>query len=289
MRMFFKLVLREWHKDQVLRHAAAVAYYTVFTLPASMLLILLIAGRMIGRQTVESEVFRQMSVLMGEDLTSFIRSTLENIQAERPSSLMGIVGVFLIILGATGVFRELRYALNKILQSEQEKGGKWERLQSYALSLFLIFIASVILLSSVFVGIFLRIIEGRVTEFIDIPLITLNVINLGVTFGALCLLFFLLYLVLPSKRFPALPVFMGSLFTSVLFLCGTYVLTLYVSYASIGEAYGVAASVLVLLLWVHYSAVIFLLGAELIDAYVRLHGRKRPLLKLFMKARKLLK
>lgn len=287
--IFAKHVLREWRKDEVLRNAAAIAYYTVFTLPASMLLVLLIAGRMIGRQTVEGEVFRQMSILIGRDMTDFIRTTLANIQAERPSSIMGMIGVFLIILGATGVFRELRYALNKILQSDLRKNQRWDRLQSYALSLFLIFVTAVILLSSIFASIFLRIIDQRVTELIDISIVTLNMINTGVTFCALTVLFFLLYLILPSKRFPAAPVLAGSVFASALFLCGTYVLSLYVSHASIGEAYGVAASVLVLLLWVYYSAVIFLLGAELIDTYVRLYGRKRPLFALLRRGWKLLR
>src|SRR5688572_11676701 len=121
VKRFTGTLVQEWQRDQVPRHAAAIAYYTVFTLPASMLLILLIAGRLIGQETVEGEVFAQMTVLMGADLTQFIQSILSNIHAERPSSWVNVIGIAFIILGATGVFRELRHSLNKILQSDAPK------------------------------------------------------------------------------------------------------------------------------------------------------------------------
>ena len=282
---FLSVLLREWRKDEVLRHAAAIAYYTVFTLPASFLLILLIAGKMIGRETVEGEVFLRMQDLLGDDIALFIQSAVTNIQARHPSSLMGFFGIVLIILGATGIFRELRYALNKILLSDAPKNRILDRLQSYALSLFLIFITSVVLLSSVFAGIFLRVLEPRVTDIIDIPVITLDTYNTLITFGGISLLFFLLYLVLPARRFPTFPVAAGSIVAGLLFMGGMSAMTFYLSRAQIGEAYGAAASVLILLVWVYWSVFIFLMGAELIDTYVRLYGRKRP----FPRFRKLFK
>lgn len=263
---FLGTLYTEWKKDDVLRHSATIAYYTVFSLPALLMIILSVAGSVIGTQAVRDEVFGTVETYIGSDITELLQITVENMQREPASLGAAVIGVILLIFGAAGVIRELRVSLNKILgHGKPKKATLFLRLWNFLLSLILLILTAFLIITSIFASTLLTIIQTRVTEFLGIPIDRLELTNLVVTFVALTAIFFLLYVSLPSIKYPLKIILPYSAAASAMFLLGTSILSFYIGYARPGHVYGIAASMLVLLLWIYFAAVVLLVGAELIE------------------------
>lgn len=259
----------EWMKDDVSRHAAAVAYYGIFSLPAVMLTVLSMAGWLLGDQPVQEEFYRHLGQFMSPETVVFLRDAIANIQSESDSLFLRIAGVVTLLAAGIALLRQLSFSVNLIFSSPRKRTASWwRRLRGFVMSFVMMVLAAVLLVSSVIVSAILRLVSRGVTDIVTIPVDTLQLLNYAVTFVTLTLLFFLLYLLLPNRRIDAVAALGGSVITGALFFAGTYLLTFYISQANVGASYGVAATVLILLLWVYYSALLFLTGAELIDAWL---------------------
>lgn len=264
---YFKRLWSEWQKDDVARHAATLAYFAVFSLPAFILVIISIAGVFVDPADVRTRFFAQVENIAGPSLASFLSSSIENAQQSDESFLMNTVGILFLLIAAVGIFRELETSLNRILNVKQPEFTLLVFLRSYAMSFVLLIAAATVLLASLAAGSLLLAVQSRITELSSLEIIRLSTLNQLLSYAALGTLFFILYRFLPAKRFPLKAIAVGTLAATTLFVLGTFLLTLYLSRANIGHAYGVASSLLVLLLWIFYSANVFLLGAEVIDAY----------------------
>lgn len=268
---YFKRLWSEWQKDEVTRHAATLSYFMVFSLPAFMLVIVSIAGIFIDETEVRTQFFSQIRTVTGDSLATFLASSIENVHESGTSVVMNVVGVLFLLFAAIGIFKELETSLNTILNVKKETKVTFVGfIRGYAISFVLLVAASTLLVASLAVGSVLLVLQSRITELSSTEIIRLSTLNQLVSYVTLGGLFFILYRYLPSKKFPLKAVLIGTAVATTLFIVGTFLLTFYMAQADVGHAYGVASSVLVLLLWIFYSTNVFLLGAEVIDAYDRI-------------------
>lgn len=267
IKRFGKILMKGWLEDQVPRHSAAIAYYTVFSLPAFAFAILSIAGVIIGPVAVQGELFRRMREMVGGDVTDFLQTTISNVQTHGSSGIFVTISIIILAIGALGVFREVQVSLNEILGYKNEHSAITHFLRSFLLSFLLLVLTAVLLAAAIGSSAILQLISYRIGGYVAMEIETLHLINNVVTWITMIILFFLLYTVLPNRRLPLLPAFLSAIIAGTLLLGGTLGLTLVITHTNVGQVYGVAASLLVLLFWIYYSTNVFLLGAELIDAW----------------------
>lgn len=260
--------LRAWWDDDVPRLGASLAYYTLFALAPMLLIAIAIAGSVFGTDTVQSEIVRQISQLVGQSSARAVQGLLESASHDRGGTLASIIGGVTFVITATGAFLELQTALNTIwhVQPKPESASRMfvmRRLRSFGLIVAIGFLLMVSLAVSTALAAAAHWL-GRQTPGLPLMWATFNtLISLGVT----TVLFALIYRVLPDVQLHWHDVWTGAFATALLFTLGKELLGLYLGQSSTLSSYGAAGSVLVLLLWVYYSSQIVLLGAEFTRAY----------------------
>lgn len=270
-RTFAAEVWKEWNRDDTMRHAAAIAYYTVFALPAILLIVLSIASVTMDQATVSDELFGTISRYLGHRTAELLRTTLNNIDANRETGgWAGYVGAGLLLFAATGVMRELRAAINRIIGLKRRTRTLVQRALDYLLFFILLVITALVLIASIITGTLIGVLSQQVEAFLSVPVGVISVVHNSVTYAAITLMIFFLYFFLPSKRFPALIVLLCSIIVSSLLVIGTVAASYYVSRTGVGQAYGVAANVLILMFWIYFGTTVFLFGAELMEVTERL-------------------
>lgn len=258
-------------RDNTMRHAAAIAYYAVFSLPAILLIVLSVAGMTLGETAVNDELFGTMRMYLGERTTELLEATLRNIRENRgDGGWAAYAGGAVLILVATGVMRELQSSINQIMATPRRSRPIYRQVVSYLLFLLLLIATAAVLIASIVSGTLIGVLGQRVEAFLSLPVSLIGMAHQAVTYLAVTVMIFLLYLALPSRRFPPLIVLLSSVIVSSLLLIGTVAASYYVSHTGLGKAYGVAASVLILLFWIYFGANVFLIGAELIEVTDRL-------------------
>jgi membrane protein len=269
-----KQALAGWWNDNVPRLGASLSYYTLFALAPVLIIAIAIAGFFFGPEAVRGEVVGQIRGLMGEEGARAVQAMLEGAAKPSESRVATVVGLFTFFLGATGAFLELQTALNGIWRVKAKEGGKWwkdlliQRLISFGLVIAVGFLLLVSLLVSAALAALYRYM-GTILPGLTELWAGLNVL---VSFGVVTLLFGLIYRILPDVNLGWRDVWLGAVVTAGLFTIGKSLIGLYLGTSAVGSSYGAAGSVLVLLIWVYYSAQIVLLGAEFTRAWVEWHG-----------------
>lgn len=263
-----------WSSDNVPRLGASLAYYTLFSMAPVLVIAIAIAGFFFGAEAVRGQIVGQVQGTVGTDGAHALQGLLEG-ASQRGSGIVALViGTITFILAATGVFLELQYALNTIFRVKPKPGGNISalvktRLRSFGLVLSLGFV----LMVSLGVSAALSAASNWLGNGIQGLSIAWQILNVLVSLGVITLLFALIYRFLPDVRLTWHDVWIGSLMTAVLFTIGKQLLGMYLGRSSTTSSYGAAGSVIVLLLWVYYSAQIILFGAELTRVYTeREHG-----------------
>lgn len=268
----------EWQQDKVSLLAAALAYYTVFSITPLLVMAIAIAGAVFGQDTARREILEQINELVGEQGAQAIETALANANQPQLGSIASIISVVVLLVGASGVFAQLQEALNTVWNVRAKPdGGIGEFLRKRLLSFGMVLAIGFLLLVSLIVS---AILSG--ISKLEITLLPgLNplwqLLNLGISFGLISLLFALIYKYLPDVRIRWQDVWVGAIITAFLFTFGKFLIGLYLGRGSLGSAYGAAGSLIVFLAWVFYSAQILLFGAEFTQVYARKYGRKiRP-------------
>jgi membrane protein len=268
--------------DNVTRQAAAVAYYALFSLPSFLLLLIALAGLILGDGTVRLYVYSRIDAFVVGEAAGLLRTVVDGV-AERETNLVAtLVGAALLAYSGTAILRELRVSLDAILGQETRKRRGWSRAASTFLLSPAIFLACVVcfVFTIAFTALLALLHDKAALRLTGISLPTLSLINDTVTLAFIAGIVFLLYRALPTKHPPLLPSAIGALAVTLVAALSRWILSIYVGYAHVGAAYGVAASALILAFSLYYSILIFLLGAELIDVLVRHAGvgghRKKP-------------
>lgn len=266
-----KEIVSNWGVHRCSAQSAALAFYTIFSLAPILVVVIALAGMFFGEEAVRGQIFSEFQGLMGRDSALLIQDVLKS--AARPSSgsLPAVIGVVTLALGATAVFGQLQDALNTVWAVAPKPGAALttllrKRLHSFALVVGLGFLLLVSLVLSAALSGFSSYLE-RVFAF---PVDLLEIANFVVSFVAITLLFAMMYRILPDVRLAWRDVWLGSILTSLLFMVGKTLISLYLGRTSVASAYGAAGSLVVILLWVYYSSLIFFFGAEL----TRVHSRQ---------------
>jgi membrane protein len=274
--------LRDFVDDGCPSLAASLAYYTVFSLPPFLVVLLLLVGSVLDPEDVRGALERQIESLLGASGGELARSLLR--QAERPAA-GGLVatglGAAALVFGATGAFAQLQAALNRVWEVEPDpaQGGVRNFVGKRAFSLLLLVGVAFLLLVSLAVSAALSALgehaSGALPGELSEPL--LHALDLLASFGVITLLFAAMLKVVPDAELRWRDVWVGAMATSALFLVGKLGIGVYLGRADPGEAYGAAASLAVLLVWVYYASMIVLLGAEFTQVWAReRRGRIEP-------------
>jgi membrane protein len=274
-----KDTFNEWLADKASRLGAALAYYTIFSLAPLLIIVIGIAGLVFGEQAVRGELGTQLKATLGEPTAAAIEELLKNTQQTGTGSLAAGIGLVVLFFGATGLFVQLQDALNTIWKVMPKPGRPiWSMLRDRLLSFLLVVGSAFLLLVSLAATTALSALNRFVPpDALPGGFYWWEVINGLVSLGFSILLFAMVYKVLPDVHIAWRDVWIGAAVTGLLFTAGKYLLSLYLSQSSTTSAFGAAASLVVLLLWVYYSAQIFLFGAEFTRVYAdRFGSQVRP-------------
>lgn len=274
--------VKEWQEDQAARLAAAMAYYTTFSLAPLLVLVLAITGLFGGRDAAQGLVMNQVEDLVGPEGREFVGSMIENASYSSTGLVASILGGVTLLIGALGAFNELQNALNRIWDVEPKPIKGWgkrvldfifKRLLSFSILLGIGFL----LLVSLVVSAGLSAINEYLAAIPALSTVILQALNLVISIGLITLLFALIFKFIPDVEISWNNVWLGAFITAVLFAIGKFLIGLYLGSSDVGTTFGAAGSMALIMIWVYYSSQILFLGAEFTQVYSKVTGEQpRP-------------
>lgn len=274
-----KRAANAWVADYAPSMGAALSYYTVFSLAPLLLIVIAIAGLVFGEDAVRGEVFGQLNCLLGADAAAAVEALLASVSKPAEGIASTVIGVALLLVGATTVFGELQDALDRIWRApvRDRSGGLWgllrARLLSFGMILGIAFLLMVSLVASAAVSAMGKWWSGA---FAGWELLA-QAINLGLGFALTTGVFAMIYKIMPRVRVQWRDVWIGAAVTALLFTIGRFLIGLYIGTSGIASGFGAAGSLIVVFVWVYYSAQVFLIGAEFTWVYATTFGSMRHL------------
>jgi len=268
--LLFKTAFYKWWARDPFRESAVIAYYAIFSLPGLLVVVVSVAGYFFGEEAVNGQIVKQISSTLGAEIAQQIQDIIIKGTESKKSFWAAIIGVFTILLGATGVFVEFQKSLNTIweVKVDESKSGILSILKARLISFGLIIAIAFILIVSLVVSATLAAFSSWHTDyFSESFLIVSQIINFLVSLGILALLFALMFKSFPDAKIKWRHVWIGSIVTAILFETGKFALGLYFGKAEPGSGYGTAGSIILIMLWVSYSSMIVFYGAEFTHIY----------------------
>jgi membrane protein len=270
--VFFKIgasAAKNWWKKDPFVQSAVIAYYAIFSIPGLLIMVLSIATLFLQRDLITLHLYNQISSIMGEETANQVQSMIVSISKTSKSLLATIIGLVVVIAGATGVFVELQRTLNLIWEVKPKPRREIitlirTRLFSFGL---IVSVGFLLLISLVITTLIAALSDWVLHHWPNLVLIIFYVLNFVISFGVVMFLFALMFKVLPDTKIKWKLLWPGSLLTAFLFILGKTAIGFYLSKTNPGSAYGAAGSIVVILLWVSYSSMIFFYGAEFTKAY----------------------
>jgi membrane protein len=262
--------------DNGLKLSASLAYYTVFSIAPLLILIISIAGLVLGPDAATNRLYPQIAHYVGSGPATQIQEVLKNLQLSGKSGTAVVIGIITLLIGASSIFVEIQDSLNIIWRVKAKPKKSWLKLvQNRFLSFSLIISLGFLLLASLAVNLLLTALSTKIQHFI--PAVTgllLKGVNLGVTLIVISVLFGIIFKFLPDVKIRWKDVRSGAIFTAVLFMGGQYLINIYIQYTANSSAYGAAGSILVILVWIYYTAAILYIGAEFTQVYAEAVGSR---------------
>jgi membrane protein len=268
-----KETFKEWQEDKASRLAAALAYYTAFSIAPLIIIAIAIAAVVFGEEAARGGIDDQLRGLIGQQGAAAVQDMIKNSNKPAEGTIATIISVVLLLFGASGVFGQLQDSLNTIWEVAPKPGRGVmgfikDRFLSFSMVLGIGFLLLVsLVLSAVLAG--LNNVLGGLMPGLSF---LWGILNFLISFGVITLLFALIYRVLPDAKIAWGDVWFGSIITALLFTIGKSLIGLYLGNSSVGSTYGAAGSFVVLLLWVNYSAQILFFGAEFTQVYANKYG-----------------
>jgi len=275
-----KSAASSWSDDYAPSMGAALSYYTVFSLGPLLLIVISIAGLVFGDEAARGEIFGQLDDLMGADAARGVQGMLESVNEPSKGIVASVIGVALLLVGATTVFGELQDAMDRIWRApaRDKTGGVMKLLRTRLLSVGMILGIAFLLMVSLVLGAVISALGKWWGSFFGGWEVLAQVVNLAVGFGLTMAVFAMIYKLMPRVRVEWHDVWIGALVTSLLFTVGKFLIGLYIGKSGVASGFGAAGSLVIVFLWVYYSAQIFLMGAEFTWIYATTFGsmRKQP-------------
>jgi membrane protein len=263
-----KQTFSEWSNDKISMWSAALAYYTIFSLSPLLLVVIGIAGYVFGKDMVQTSIYSQLRGLIGDSGALLIESMVRNASKPSHGAIATIIGTITLLLGASGVFGQLKDALNYIWKVEPRPGvGFVKTIKDRFLNFSMVVVIAFLLLVSLIASAAISAVGAFLNNILPIPEILLEIINFIVSLGVITLLFALLYKTLPDVVLQWRNVFVGGAVTALLFTIGKTIIGVYLGHNSLSSTYGAAASMVIILVWIYYTSQIVFLGAEFTKVY----------------------
>jgi len=261
--------------DEALSRGAAIAFYTVTSVAPVLLIVIAIAGLAFGRDAAQNAITEQLSGLMGRQTAEVLQTAVASAASKSSGVVATIIGVITLMVTASGVFGEMQTALNVIWKAEPEGSTVSRLIRGRAASLGLVAALGFLLMVSLVVSTLLTAFGNYLNSILPFGQVILTVLNVIVSLVLISFLFAAIYKVLPDRDLEWGDVAVGAIVTGVLFTIGKTLISWYIGSSAVASSFGAAGALIVLLLWVYYSAQIFLLGAEFTKVYANSHGSKQ--------------
>lgn len=269
----FKQTFKEFGEDKAPRLGAALAYYTIFSLAPLLLIAIAIAGRVFGEEAARDEIAGQLNGLLGARTAKNIDEMVQAAAKPKSGVWATVIGIITLFFGASGVFMQLKEALNTIWNVEAKKAkGILGFIRERFLSLAMVCGVGFLLLVSLIFDAVISAMGNYLDRMVPGGEAGLQVVQLVISFGLVTVLFAAIFRFLPDVRPTWRDVWLGAIFTAALFVLGKFGLSIYLGKAAIGSSFGAAGSLVILLVWVYWSAQILFFGAEFTQVYARTQG-----------------
>jgi membrane protein len=270
-----KQAVTAWSDDYAPSMGAALSYYTLFSIAPLLLIVISVAGMIFGEEAVRGELTESLQFLMGREGAKAIEGLLLSVSEPKDGIIATVIGIFVLLLGATTVFGELQNALDRIWRAPARKDASslWRILRGRLLSLGMILGMAFLLMVSLIFDAFLQAL-GKMwgTGALEAAGQALNTV---IGFVLTTTIFAMIYKLLPRARVAWHDVWVGAAVTALLFTLGKVLISIYIGRSAVASSFGAAGSLMVVMVWVYYSAQIFLLGAEFTWVYAHSHGSRR--------------
>jgi membrane protein len=263
----------EWSEDRALRFSAALAYYAVFSSTPVLVIAIAVAGVLFGEQAARGEILQQLSNLLGEKAAAEIQGLIQSASNKPKSAIATALGIVTLLVGASGVFGQLKDALNTIWGVRIKPGAAIsDFIRDYLISFGMVLAVGFLLMVSLVVTTAVQAVTHYMTALLPISALTSPLTEFG-SFALMSLLFAMIYKVLPDVQLQWHDVWTGAIVTGILFTAGKYLIGLYLATSSVASSFGAAGALILVLVWIYYSTVIFFFGAEFTKVYSRECGR----------------
>ncbi len=272
----FLSAAKSWNADNAFKHSAAVSFYTLFSLAPITIIAVTVAGIVFGKEAAAAGLQSQVAALAGPASAELVQAVAKASETERTSVISTVIGVALLLFGATTVFGQLQDSFNKIwgVRTKPSKSGWLVLIVQRLLSLAMVLTIGFLLLVSLILTTTLTTLIGQVGGELPGSAAVLKIADTGIGLIVITVLFALLFKVLPDVRVRWRDVWLGAGLTAVLFTIGRYLIALYLGHSTVASIYGAAGSLVALLIWVYYSCAILFFGVEFTRAYRAAHRLK---------------
>jgi len=262
--------------DNGVKLSAALSYYTIFSLPPLLIIIISVSGIFFGAEAVRGEIFGQINGLVGSDAALQIQETIKNIELSNSNTFAKTIGIIVLLIGASGVFAEIQDSINYIWGIKaRPKRGLVKYIYNRLMSFSMIGSVGFLLLVGLIVNSLIDILSKRLAIiFPQNTIFLFYVINALVLFIITTILFSIIFKTLPDGKIALRDCLIGASFTALLFMIGKFAIGYYLGSYNIASIYGAAGSIILILIWVYYSAIILYFGAEFTKVFAHTHGQK---------------
>ena len=274
-----KQAVQAWSDDYAPSMGAALSYYSVFSMAPLLLIVISVAGLVFGEEAARGELFGQLAGLMGADAAKTMETLLISVNKPAQGIVSTLIGIGVLLIGATTVFGELQNSLDRIWRAPTRatSGGLWNLLHTRLLSFGMVLgIAFLLMISLVLGAVVSALGKWWGDAFIGWEIVA-QLINIVLGFALTTGVFAMIYKIMPRVQVRWYDVWIGSAITALLFTVGRFLIGLYIGKSGVASSFGAAGSLIVIFVWVYYSAQVFLMGAELTWHYAKTYGSMRNL------------
>ncbi len=278
VKIFFSLLKKtftSWYKDDPFGKSAIIAYYTLFSLPSLLMIVVTITGYFFGVDAVKGRIVQKLGGLIGEGVSEAIEAMIANAALNQSSTFGVILGVAMLLFGATAVFVQLKKTMNAIWRVKSKKEGYIKTLLDRLISFGMVLVLGFLFLVSLVLSVLLNVMSeyiGQIAPYI--AAIFAEIVSFLLSFGIITGLFGAIFKWLPDIEIRWKTTFYGAGLTTILFLLGEYLLGFYFTKSDPTSVYGGASSVVLILLWVYYTCIIIFFGAEFTYQYATYRNEK---------------
>lgn len=262
--------------DRGLKLSAALAYYTVFALAPLLMLVISLISTFLGKDAIQNNIYPQIKSYVGSSAALQIQEMIKSISLSGKTTIAIVTSVITLVIGATSIFMEIQDSLNMIWRVKAKPKKGWlKMLTNRLISFSMIISLGFLLLVSLLINAIVLALSNRITQYFpEVTVQIFNLINIGITFLVISVLFGIIFKFLPDVKIAWRDVRTGAFFTSLLFMLGKYLIGIYIQTTGTGSTYGAAGSIIVILVWIYYTSAILYFGAEFTQVYAENYGHK---------------